>query len=461
MEFFVILMATITKTFPPLCLLLITFRKRIRYSNIVNLCLIIIFILISSFASFILVKLKLVNGIFESFYALLLLIISIFILVIFLKDAYRIIFKIAFSVFLFKSLADSIVLTARLFSHYHVFISESSADPVSSYFIASNGLPAVFYDALFICISIPFFLYLIKIYLRPLVEREDDYSFWRYLWLVPLTFFILFRFIIYPSYFAESYDTYNYMLIISPIWIVCVFFVYFLILKMLIKTADTLQLQKELELTNLHIKMESEHYQNLQDGIEAMRKDRHDSRHRLLLLKSYIRDNDLVSLEHELDCEFNSLNKDNCSPICDNYALDVIVGHYLNKFKEQHITSDFKINIKKDVFIPPIDLSVLFGNLLENAYEAIQRQQNLPKFIQLKAQLVNNRSMILLIKNSYEGVIHESDQGFISSKRNEVGIGLKSVQAIVNKYQGNCKISYRNSVFMVNILLQDLDENKK
>ncbi|MEG0423845.1 MAG: GHKL domain-containing protein [Erysipelotrichaceae bacterium] len=453
MDYFIILLATIIKSFPSICLLLFTFKDDLRFSYKINFIIITLLIFLSSIASNIVVKLGLINGIFESFYALFMLFVLIIIMVVFLKNTKKNLFKIIFTIFLYKSLADSIILTARLFSRYHTFLLNTDIDPVSSYFLVSNGLPAVMFDTLFILISVPFILYLVKEYIRPLIESQENYNFWRYLWLIPLTFFILFRFFIYPSYFVQTYDSYNIMLLISPIWVICIAFVYLLILKMLLQTANALQVQKELELTNLHIKMEEEHYENFQLSVEKMRKTKHDSRHRILLLKSYIKDNNLVALDKELDCEFNEM-QDNCyQSICDNYAIDVIAGHYLAKFNKDKISNEFNLNIKNNIFVTPIDLSVLFGNLLENAYEAIERQIDLPKFVQIKARLTSDSTMVLSIRNSYEGIIQEGPQGFNSSKRPEIGIGLKSVQAIVKKYNGNIKIDYRNSVFSVCVML--------
>ena len=59
----------------------------------------------------------------------------------------------------------------------------------------------------------------------------------------------------------------------------------------------------------------------------------------------------------------------------------------------------------------------------------------------------------ILIENSFEGKINCRNCIFISSKRNEVGIGIESVKSIAKKHCGIANFKYNNNIIEVSILI--------
>ena len=105
------------------------------------------------------------------------------------------------------------------------------------------------------------------------------------------------------------------------------------------------------------------------------------------------------------------------------------------------------MNINED------DMVIIFGNLLDNAIEACQRESE-KKYIDLKVFYESGCIMINVI-NSYDSVINESDGEYITRKENKElhGLGIKSVKKTVNKYNGIMEISSEIYEFMVNVFL--------
>lgn len=81
------------------------------------------------------------------------------------------------------------------------------------------------------------------------------------------------------------------------------------------------------------------------------------------------------------------------------------------------------------------EMTVLFGNLLENAYEAAGNQG----FIELRVD-VNEHSGMTVIeeKNSYLGEIKKDKAGKLITSKNkeEHGIGMQSIEKIVRRHEG-------------------------
>lgn len=101
------------------------------------------------------------------------------------------------------------------------------------------------------------------------------------------------------------------------------------------------------------------------------------------------------------------------------------------------------------------DLCTLYGNLLDNAIEAVSA---LPSADQKTITLRTNlRGCFLLIRteNHYQGERKPRGNGFFTTKAdaNAHGYGLRSIRDCVNNLGGEMTLSAENCLFIVNILL--------
>ena len=109
-------------------------------------------------------------------------------------------------------------------------------------------------------------------------------------------------------------------------------------------------------------------------------------------------------------------------------------------------------------FITEADLYSLFGNMIDNAIEAVTKIED-----------VNKRSISLIVRNAlsctsifisnyYEGKIILDNNGMPkTTKLNNGyhGYGLKSIKLIVDKYNGDFKIDIKDNIFMIQILFTE------
>ena len=117
------------------------------------------------------------------------------------------------------------------------------------------------------------------------------------------------------------------------------------------------------------------------------------------------------------------------------------------------------IRFSKDIIIPEnmkinnVDISILLGNLLDNAIEGCLRSENDGRFVDVKLRF-RNSYLICVIKNSsppengFNGVIG-------SSKPNSAmhGIGMKNIRRIVNKYNGEINGKYENDTVIMELVI--------
>lgn len=183
---------------------------------------------------------------------------------------------------------------------------------------------------------------------------------------------------------------------------------------------------------------------------------RHDMKHHLneLKLLSMQKESKEIQMYIEnMEAFIQNPNEIICSG---NIEIDSLLNYMLKKAQEKLKVMDVKVKLPKDI-LHSFDINIILGNLLENAIEAsvMTDDKILKGSISLRKDV-----LIIRIENSYNGNIKKGEQGFITTKNDKQGhgIGLKSVQNIVEKYNGIMEIS-EGELFCVKLVLYLSDKN--
>lgn len=100
----------------------------------------------------------------------------------------------------------------------------------------------------------------------------------------------------------------------------------------------------------------------------------------------------------------------------------------------------------------PVDSSILFSNLLDNAIEA-NRKAETDRFIRIRTRHVNESIYFEMENPMEEELQYEGTQVITTKKDSEAhGFGLKNVAEIVKKYQGQYHIEGKNNCFIIQII---------
>ena len=133
-----------------------------------------------------------------------------------------------------------------------------------------------------------------------------------------------------------------------------------------------------------------------------------------------------------------------------NPILDILLTDKKRLATEKNIKFEIKINNVDINFIEAIELTTIFGNLLDNAIEACENIEEEKKIILNMEQY--HEMVIIRIENTC-GIIKWRNGFPISEKGKNRGIGLNNVRRCIEKYDGNINFKQQDNYFVVDMFL--------
>ena len=118
--------------------------------------------------------------------------------------------------------------------------------------------------------------------------------------------------------------------------------------------------------------------------------------------------------------------------------------------KEKGISVTIKVDNVNLNFIEPIDITTIFGNLLDNAIEAAEKLEG-EKYISIK--IGSYHKMIAASIENNCGEVKWKNGFPVSAKGKGGGIGLLNVQSSVKKYDGNLILKSDGNKFIAELFL--------
>ena len=208
------------------------------------------------------------------------------------------------------------------------------------------------------------------------------------------------------------------------------------------------RMRTQLQIANLLRAQAREQYRVSKENVDAISMKCHDLKHLLLALRGVIDPKEYDSMMETID-SYGAEIKTN------NEVLDVVFQEKNFRCRKLGIQFTCIIDGTAVNFMGITDQYILFGNLLDNAIEAVSL---LPEGEVKNIQVTVRRDkgfVIITTENSYAGKL-EWDGGRPRTSKNDKqshGYGLLSIEKIVHKYGGRYPISTEDQIFTMNIVL--------
>ncbi len=224
--------------------------------------------------------------------------------------------------------------------------------------------------------------------------------------------------------------------------------------RLLAEAEKSTQLEFEVAAMNRSLDVQRSLYQSLTHSTEEVRRVRHDLRHQLSAIRGYLQKDNVEGAIGYVEAISGSIPDISNKLLCDNFAVNAVAVYYYEKARSNNIKTDIKLVVPVDIGqMSDNDMSIIVGNLFENAIEACLLVEEDKRFINITCKVVKSR-LTFAIDNSFDGNYSERDGSLYSRKREGKGIGVSSVKAVVERYGGSMKIEASEGVFMVTLYVK-------
>ncbi len=203
----------------------------------------------------------------------------------------------------------------------------------------------------------------------------------------------------------------------------------------------------------------SEYYKALITETENKNRFIHDIKKHLQSISILNQNGEAEKIDDYINTLINSSELQTSVRLCNHELLNAIFCRYLLQCRNDNI--EFRADIRKDTctFLTETDMTSLFCNLLDNALEAARYIPD--SFIELAIhqQPQTAFTIITLVNSCRKNPFSGTGKHLKTTKENKElhGHGLKIIERVVNRYQGNMDYYYseENHEFHMIIALKD------
>lgn len=304
-----------------------------------------------------------------------------------------------------------------------------------------------------LAVTLPLYFYISKSYSSIV---NTPLSIWGYLCSIPIIFYMIWFFYLYLS---DKNSLQVAQDIQSTIYLVMINLSAFIIYHVAILLIKEKKKAQELIQQNNLLTVQKIQYDNLQNRINEARRARHDLRHHIHMIQEYLHGGKLQELEAYLADYTETLPDSPSLVYCQHYATNAILDFFANRAKENGIETDIFVQLPEKINIPETTISVVLGNLLENALEACYSMTEGERKITVRGKLEMN-AVFFDISNTYQGKISRNKSGkMLSTKAEDRGLGLESVSHLAQSLGGVMETNAEDGNFRVSVLLPEQPEN--
>ena len=230
--------------------------------------------------------------------------------------------------------------------------------------------------------------------------------------------------------------------------LLCINFLVLYLYNMLLESA---QEKYENQILRQYVKEYSNQLDIILESEQKVRRMRHDIRNHLseiqLLTMQNKRDEVLKYIESMTDYMQNSRAISESGNIETDSLLNYMLG----------LAKKVGIHVETDICLPEelrnsFEFNIVLGNLLDNAVRAAKSSEE--KYLYVRINM-DKGTLRILVKNSYSGKLRKSGRHFLTTKDDSYnhGMGLQSVQDVVNQNNGEIQFEATENTFIVRVIL--------
>lgn len=294
---------------------------------------------------------------------------------------------------------------------------------------------------------------------RPLLKKQyawllnayQEENVWRLSWIVPA---LIAACVIYmmPKRYSTMWvgRVYSVTLVIIGV-LLCLFMIFNLIFyRMAHRSAERAALERRAYLLSL----QADQYAKLKTYMDQTAQQRHDFRHSMRMLGELARQGKTDELCRYAEAYSAKLEERGPKSYCANLALNALFNYYAAIAEQNQTSVKLQIALPEKLPVAEVDLCSLMGNLMENAIDACLSLPKERRRLALSAEMTGGHKIYIASTNPFNGDLKPLGDRYRSTKHSGESMGLRSVRAIAEDYEGTMDAHPEGGLFCVNVLLK-------
>ena len=207
--------------------------------------------------------------------------------------------------------------------------------------------------------------------------------------------------------------------------------------------------ENELEIVNKLIAEREQQYKISKSTMDAINRKCHDLKYQIAALSSG------NASQKDMDEAMELIDSFDSTVHTGNETLDIIFTEKNYYCQKHDIAFTLMIDGKMLDFMDPADQYVMFGNMVDNAINAVRKIENhSDRYIYINIH-AENKLVLIQTENRYEGTIEFKDGIPKTTSGDDFnhGYGVSSIKLIAEKYNGSMHASADDGIFLLNVVI--------
>lgn len=193
-------------------------------------------------------------------------------------------------------------------------------------------------------------------------------------------------------------------------------------------------------------------YDEIKSVYMDMRGWRHDYHNHMQVMKAQLALGNIEGIQEYLDELERELDRVDTFVRSGNLMVDAILNSKLTLARRQKIKINCKTKVPERISVEDVDLCVILGNLLDNALEACALVEEERRFLRVY-MTVHKSQLYFSVQNAAKEEPDFEARNYITRKRGNHGLGMKRVQAAVDKYDGYLRLANEAGIFAAEVTM--------
>lgn len=234
-----------------------------------------------------------------------------------------------------------------------------------------------------------------------------------------------------------------------------VFFINIMVFYLFGKFSELLSTRIDAAILQQQIEMQEKYYLAIEENHAKVRLLQHDMRNQINAITTMFEENQMENLGQYLKEIGGQVNQIEKVIVTGNAPIDTILNIKISELIGCGIKVHTNVLLPKGIKIDFREAATLFGNLLDNVMDECKRLPKEKQEAKIQLSYINH---IMFIRISNPMAVAEKQFPLKSEKPDSElhGFGMKSVQQVVEQFNGTIKLTAQDYLFRISIVLYDV-----